>query len=42
MFNTRRGGELWMLAATFLKVQEIEELERKSPLRDVWSGLGEI
>jgi hypothetical protein len=42
MFNTRWGGELWLLAATFLKGQEMEELRRKSPLRDERSGLDEI
>jgi hypothetical protein len=42
MFNTRRGGELWLLATTFLKGQEMEELRSKSPLRDERSGLCEI
>jgi hypothetical protein len=33
MFNTREGGELRLLAATFLKGQEMEELKRKRPLQ---------
>src|SRR5579859_6373025 len=42
IFNTRSVGELWLLAATFLKGQEVGWLRWKSPLRDKWSGLCEI
>src|SRR5579859_6245686 len=42
IFNTRSVGELWLLAATLLKGQEVEWLRWKSPLRDKWSGLSEI
>src|SRR5579859_8198249 len=42
IFNTRSVGELWLLAATFLKGQEVGWLRWKSPLRDKWSGLSEI
>src|SRR5258708_1231459 len=38
IFNTGRSGELWHVVARFLKRQEIEELRRKSPLREEWSG----
>jgi hypothetical protein len=30
MFNTREGGELCLLAATFLKGQEMEELREEN------------
>src|ERR1700720_1363153 len=42
ILNTRKVGQLWLSAATFLKGQEMEWLRRKSPLRVEWSGLGEI